>query len=89
MKALNNVPGYKGNLSSEAVKTFGNIAQSIIEHGNMNAWDRANNSMRAALMQVKRNSNGKAEFLVKAKKETGIVKNSHPLLAWCVENWKF
>ena len=89
MKALNNVPGYKGTLSNEAVQTFGNIAQSIIEHGNMNAWDRANTSMRAALMNAKRNSKSKAEFLVNAKKETGIAKNSHPLLVWCVVNWKF
>jgi hypothetical protein len=89
MKALNNVPGYKGNLSNEAIQTFAGIAQSILEHGNMSAWDRANSSMRAAVMQAKRESSSKKEFMIKAKQATGILKNTHPVLVWCVANWKF
>ena len=85
---LSNANSYKGNLSNEAVQTFGSIAQSIIEHGNMNAWDKANKHMRAALMQAKRESSNKKEFLIKAKQATGILKNTHPVLVWCVANWK-
>lgn len=86
---LSNVNSYKGNLSNEAVQTFGSIAQSILERGNMNAWDTANKHMRAALMQAKRESCSKKEFIIKAKQATGILKNTHPVLAWCVVNWKF
>lgn len=89
MKALNNVPGYKGNLSNEAVQTFAGIAQSIIERGGMSAWDTANKHLRAALLQAKRESSNKKEFIIKAKQATGILKNTHPVLVWCVANWKF
>jgi hypothetical protein len=86
---LSHANNFKGNLSNEAIQTFGNIAQSIIEHGNMNAWDKANKHMRAALMQAKRESSNKKEFLIKAKQTTGILKNTAPVLVWCVANWKF
>lgn len=86
---LSNANSYKGSLSNEAVQTFGSIAQSIIERGGMNAWDTANKHMRAALMQAKRESSNKKEFIIKAKQATGILKNTHPVLVWCVANWKF
>lgn len=87
--SLNAANRYTGKLSNEALDTFGSIAQSIIERGNMNAWDTANKHLRAALMQAKRESSNKKEFLVKAKQATGILKNTHPVMVWCVANWKF
>lgn len=76
-------------VSKEALDTFKGIAQSILERGSMSAWDTANKHMRAALMQAKRESNNKKEFIIKAKQATGILKNTHPMLVWCVANWKF
>jgi len=76
-------------VSNEALETFKDIAQSILERGNTNAWDTANKHMRAALMQAKRDSSNKKEFISKAKQATGIMKNTHPVLVWCVANWKF
>lgn len=86
---LSTANSYKGNLSNEAINTFKGIAQSILERGNMNAWDTANKHMRAALMQAKRESSSKKEFITKAKQATGILKNTHPVLEWCVANWTF
>lgn len=76
-------------VSNEALDTFKGIAQSILERGNMSAWDTANIHMRAALLQAKRESSSKKEFITKAKQATGILKNTHPVLVWCVANWTF
>ena len=84
---LNAAQSYNGTLSNAALKTFGDIAASIDYHATLNAWDRANSHMRSALMQAKNNAKGKAAFLKLAKQATGIAKNSHPLLVWCVANW--
>lgn len=86
---LSQANSYKGNLSNEALQTFGSIAQSILERGNMSAWDTANKHMRSALMQAKHESSSKKEFITKAKQATGILKNTHPVLVWCVANWTF
>lgn len=89
MEILQHAASYKGQLSQAAINTFGEVVKGVIEEGSKSPWDKANSSMRNALMNAKRNSKSKAEFLVNAKKETGIAKNSHPLLVWCVANWKF
>lgn len=87
--SLNAANRYNGKLSNAALRTLGDIAASIDYHASLNAWDRANTHMRSALIQAKDSSKSKAEFLKLAKASTGIAKNTHPLLVWCVENWKF
>lgn len=89
MDLMNYATTSQKGVNNEALETFKDITQSILERGNMNAWDTANNHMRAALMQAKRESSNKKEFLTKAKQATGILKNTHPVLVWCVGNWKF
>lgn len=76
-----------GKVSQEAIDTFAGIAQSIHEHSMKSPWDRANQHMKKALNEAKAKASNKKEFLVLAKEATGIAKNSHPLLVWCVDNW--
>ena len=89
MNTLSSANRYTGNLSSDAIATFAGIAASIEHHASLNAWDRANTHLRAALIQAKAQAKNKREFLTLAKQATGIAKNSHPVLVWCAENWKF
>lgn len=86
---LSHANRYTGKLSSDAINTFAGIAASIEHHASLNAWDRANSHMRSALIQAKAQAKNKKEFLTLAKQATGIAKNTHPLLVWCSENWKF
>lgn len=86
---LSQANSYKGNLSNEAINTFKDIAQSIYEHSLKTPWDRANQHMREALLEAKHQSKSKKEFITKAKKATGLLKNSDPLLVWCVANLTF
>lgn len=74
-------------ISNEALDTFKGIAQSIHEHSMKSPWERANEHMKKALKEVKAQAKNKTEFLKLAKQETGIAKNSHPLLIWCVKEW--
>lgn len=74
-------------ISNEALDTFKGIAQSIHEHSMKSPWERANEHMKKSLKEVKAQAKNKTEFLKLAKQETGIAKNSHPLLIWCVKEW--
>lgn len=74
-------------VSNEALDTFKDIAQSIHEHSMKSPQERANEHMKKALKKAKAQAKTKAEFLKIAKKETGIAKNSHHLLVWCVKEW--
>ncbi len=74
-------------VSQEALTTLNEIAYSIHKHSTMSQWDRANTHMKEALLSVKAQATSKQDFLKKAKQETGIAKNSHPLLVWCISNW--
>lgn len=87
MDIMKNAASYNGKLSQAAINTFKDIAQSIHEHSLKSPWDRANQYMRAGLIEAKDQSSNKKEFLVKAKKATGLLKNTDPLLVWCVEAW--
>lgn len=84
---LNQANKYEGKLSQAAINTFKDIAQSIHEAGMKSRWDKANQYMKEALLEAKQQSSNKKEFLVNAKKATGLLKNTDPLLVWCVEAW--
>lgn len=86
---MKNAASYNGKLSQAAINTFKDIAQSIHEHSLKSPWDRANQHMKSALIEAKKQSKSKKEFLVNAKKATGLLKNSDPLLVWCSDNWQF
>jgi len=87
MDNLKYAASFNGKLSQAAINTFADITMSIEARSHMSPWDTANKHMRAALIEAKNQSKGRKEFLVKAKETTGIAKNSHPLLMWCVANW--
>lgn len=87
MDIMKNAASYNGKLSQAAINTFKDIAQSIHEHSLKSPWDHANNYMKEALLEAKDKSSNKKEFLVNAKKATGLLKNTDPLLVWCVTQW--
>lgn len=87
MNILNQAAKSPKVVSKEALETLKGIAQSIREHSTMTPWERANSAMKGALHHARTLSKDKNDFLKKAKKETGILRNSHPLLVWCVQNW--
>lgn len=87
MDIMKNAASYNGKLSQAAINTFKDIAQSIHEYSMMSRWDKANQYMQAALLEAKQQSSNKKEFLVNAKKATGLLKNTDPLLVWCVQAW--
>jgi len=87
---MDNIKGaqsFNGKLSQAAINTFKDIAQSVHEHSLKSPWDRANQYMKQALTEAKDKSSNKKEFLVNAKKATGLLKNTDPLLVWCVQAW--
>lgn len=87
MNYLKGAQSFNGKLSQAAINTFTDIAASIEAHSKMSPWDRANQHMRQALTEAKSQSKNKKEFLVNAKKATGLLKNTDSLLVWCVDNW--
>lgn len=87
MSILDHAQRSNGKLSQEAIKTFAGIAQSISHHATLSQWDRANTHMKAALLKARSDSSNSKTFLKNAKLETGILRNNHPLLQWCAENW--
>lgn len=87
MNILNHAQRSNGKLSQEAIQTFADIAQSIAYHATLSPWDRANVYMREALTKARSDSSNSKTFLKNAKLETGLLKNSDPLLQWCVTHW--
>lgn len=87
MNIMNHAQRSNGKLSKAAIQTFAGIAQSIDHHATLSPWDRANAHMREALLKARTDSSNSKTFIVNAKLETGILRNSHPLLQWCVQNW--
>lgn len=87
MNIMNHAQRSNGKLSQAAINTFASIAQSIDHHATLSQWDRANSHMRTALLKAKSDSSNSKTFMKNAKLETGILRNTHPLLQWCVQNW--
>lgn len=74
-------------VSAEALNTLKDIAESIHKHSMMSQWDRANIHMKEALLEAKSQANNKTQFLKLTKQRTGLLKNTDPLLVWCVKEW--
>lgn len=87
MNIMKHAQRSNGKLSQAAIQTFANISQSISHHATLSPWDRVNLHMREALTKARSDSSNAKTFLKNAKVETGILRNSHPLLQWCVKHW--
>lgn len=87
MSIISHASRSNGKLSQAAINTFTSIAQSINHHATLSQWDRANPHIREALLKAKSDSSNSKTFMKNARLETGILRNTHPLLQWCVQNW--
>lgn len=87
MTILNYARKSTGRVNDAALGTFVSILCGIEERSRLSHWDTANEHMREALLHAKSKSSNKKEFIKNTKIETGIIKDSHPIIQWCVINW--